>query len=105
MMEARSSLPGLTAAGVPLSSAGAGGGSAGAWPVARPAMVANTGAITAAPLSKSLRFIGGIVAEGRAMAGMLAVFAEFKREILSERVRAGLAEARPTGQRLGRPPT
>ena len=39
------------------------------------------------------------------MAGMLAVFAEFEREILSERVRAGLAEARPTGQRLGRPPT
>jgi DNA invertase Pin-like site-specific DNA recombinase len=42
---------------------------------------------------------------GRAMAGMLAVFAEFEREILSERVRAGLAEARPNGQRLGRPTT
>jgi DNA invertase Pin-like site-specific DNA recombinase len=40
---------------------------------------------------------------GRAMAGLLAVFAEFEREILRERVRAGLAEARQNGQRLGRP--
>ena len=31
---------------------------------------------------------------GRAMAGLLAVFAEFEREILRERVRAGLAHAR-----------
>src|ERR1035438_2696345 len=67
MMETRASLPGLTAAGAPLSSAGAGGGSAGAWPVARPAMDANTGATTAAPMSRSLRFIGGIVAESRAI--------------------------------------
>ena len=42
---------------------------------------------------------------GRAMAGMLAVFAEFEREILRERVRAGLAHARQNGQRLGRPVT
>jgi putative DNA-invertase from lambdoid prophage Rac len=42
---------------------------------------------------------------GRAMAGLLAVFAEFEREILRERVRAGLAHARANGQRLGRPPT
>lgn len=42
---------------------------------------------------------------GRAMAGMLAVFAEFEREILRERVRAGLAHARESGMRLGRPPT
>ena len=40
---------------------------------------------------------------GRAMAGLLAVFAEFEREILRERVRAGLEEARRRGQRLGRP--
>ncbi|MGH9432909.1 MAG: recombinase family protein [Terriglobia bacterium] len=38
---------------------------------------------------------------GRAM----AVFAEFEREILRERVRAGLAHARHNGQRLGRPLT
>ena len=42
---------------------------------------------------------------GRAMAGLLAVFAEFEREILRERVRAGLAHARENGQRLGRPIT
>jgi len=42
---------------------------------------------------------------GRAMAGLLAVFAEFEREILRERTRAGLAHARRSGKRLGRPPT
>ncbi|MBZ5565787.1 MAG: recombinase family protein [Acidobacteriia bacterium] len=42
---------------------------------------------------------------GRAMAGLLAAFAEFEREILRERVRAGLAHARQNGQRLGRPLT
>jgi putative DNA-invertase from lambdoid prophage Rac len=42
---------------------------------------------------------------GRAMAGLLAVFAEFEREILRERVRAGLAHARHNGKRLGRPAT
>jgi putative DNA-invertase from lambdoid prophage Rac len=39
------------------------------------------------------------------MAGLLAVFAEFERDILRERVRAGLAHARQNGKRLGRPPT
>lgn len=42
---------------------------------------------------------------GRAMAGMLAVFAEFEREILRERVRAGIAEARKNGKPHGRPAT
>ena len=42
---------------------------------------------------------------GRAMAAMLAVFAEFEREVLRERVRAGLAHARQTGKTLGRPLT
>lgn len=42
---------------------------------------------------------------GRAMAGMLAVFAEFEREILRERVRAGIAEARKNGKKHGRPAT
>jgi putative DNA-invertase from lambdoid prophage Rac len=39
------------------------------------------------------------------MAGLLAVFAEFERELLRERVRAGLAHARQQGKRLGRPPS
>ena len=42
---------------------------------------------------------------GRAMAALLAVFAEFEREILRERVRAGLAHAQQNCKRLGRPPT
>src|SRR5712664_1093358 len=42
---------------------------------------------------------------GRAMAGLLAIFAEFEREILRERTRVGLAQARQNGQRLGRPAT
>jgi DNA invertase Pin-like site-specific DNA recombinase len=42
---------------------------------------------------------------GRAMAGLLAIFAEFEREILGERTRAGLAHARERGIRLGRPAT
>src|SRR5579872_3089490 len=42
---------------------------------------------------------------GRAMAGLLAIFSEFEREVLRERTRAGLAHARANGQRLGRPAT
>src|SRR6266853_594897 len=42
---------------------------------------------------------------GRAMAGLLAICAEFEREILRERTRAGLAHARQNGIRLGRPAT
>jgi putative DNA-invertase from lambdoid prophage Rac len=40
---------------------------------------------------------------GRAMAGLLAVFAEFEREILRERVKAGIAQARKEGKPHGRP--
>jgi len=42
---------------------------------------------------------------GRALAGLLAVFAEFEREILRERVKAGIAQARKEGKPHGRPPT
>lgn len=42
---------------------------------------------------------------GRAMAAMLAVFAEFEREILRERVKAGIAQARKAGKPHGRPAT
>ena len=42
---------------------------------------------------------------GRAMAGLLAVFAAFEREILQERTKAGLAHARQNGKQLGRPMT
>jgi len=42
---------------------------------------------------------------GRAMAGLLAIFAEFEREILRDRTRAGLAQARWNGKHLERPLT
>jgi putative DNA-invertase from lambdoid prophage Rac len=36
---------------------------------------------------------------------MLAVFAEFERDILRDRVKAGIAQARRDGKPHGRPPT
>ena len=42
---------------------------------------------------------------GRAMAGLLSVFAQFENEILRERIRVGIAEARLQGKHLGRPVT
>ncbi len=42
---------------------------------------------------------------GRAMAGMLAIFAEFEREILRDRVKSGIAQARKDGRPHGRPRT
>ena len=42
---------------------------------------------------------------GRAMAGMLSIFAEFERDIIRERVKAGIANARAKGKRHGRPKT
>jgi putative DNA-invertase from lambdoid prophage Rac len=39
------------------------------------------------------------------MAGLLSLFAEFEHEILRERIRAGIAEARLKGKRFGRPLT
>jgi putative DNA-invertase from lambdoid prophage Rac len=44
-------------------------------------------------------------ASGRALAGMLAVFAEFERDILRDRVKAGIAQARKEGKPHGRPIT
>jgi DNA invertase Pin-like site-specific DNA recombinase len=41
--------------------------------------------------------------KARAMAGLLSVFAAFEHDVLRERVRVGLAEARRKGKRLGRP--
>jgi DNA invertase Pin-like site-specific DNA recombinase len=42
---------------------------------------------------------------GRALAGMLAVFAEFERDILRDRVKAGITQARKEGKPHGRPRT
>ncbi len=40
---------------------------------------------------------------GRALFGMLAVFAEFERAMIRERVNTGLSRAKANGKRLGRP--
>ena len=40
---------------------------------------------------------------GRALFGMLAVFAEFERAMIRDRVNAGLSRAKANGKRLGRP--
>jgi DNA invertase Pin-like site-specific DNA recombinase len=40
---------------------------------------------------------------GRAMAGMLAVFAQFERELIGERTRAGLSVIRSQGRPISRP--
>lgn len=42
---------------------------------------------------------------GRAMAGLLSIFAEFEREVLRERVKSGIAHAREKGKNHGRPST
>ena len=41
---------------------------------------------------------------GRLMLGMLATLAEYERELITERVNAGIAAARARGTRFGRPP-
>jgi DNA invertase Pin-like site-specific DNA recombinase len=42
-------------------------------------------------------------AAGRALAGMLGVFAQFEYELRRERVLAGIAQARRDGRHIGRP--
>lgn len=42
---------------------------------------------------------------GKAMAGMLSVFSEFERDMLRERIRAGIAQAKKKGRAHGRPRT
>jgi len=39
------------------------------------------------------------------MIGLLSVFAEFERDMIRERVKAGIAQARAEGKKHGRPPT
>jgi DNA invertase Pin-like site-specific DNA recombinase len=41
---------------------------------------------------------------GRVMFAVIGAMAEFERELIRERIRAGLARARAQGKRLGRPP-
>lgn len=41
---------------------------------------------------------------GRMMAGIMASLAEFERDLLRERIRSGISNARSKGKRFGRPP-
>ena len=41
---------------------------------------------------------------GKAMFGMMGVFAQFERSLIQERIKAGLERAKAQGKRLGRPP-
>lgn len=43
-------------------------------------------------------------AAGRMMLGVLATLAEYERELITERINAGIAAARADGTRFGRPP-
>jgi DNA invertase Pin-like site-specific DNA recombinase len=40
---------------------------------------------------------------GRALFGMMGVFSEFERSMISERTKAGMARAKAAGKRIGRP--
>lgn len=42
---------------------------------------------------------------GKAFAGLLAVFSEFERDLLTERIKAGIVQARKKGKIHGRPAT
>lgn len=46
----------------------------------------------------------GTTAYGRAMLNMASVFAELERDLIRDRVKAGLARVKAQGKRLGRPP-
>lgn len=42
---------------------------------------------------------------GKAMAQLLSVFAEYERNLISERIKAGMSQAKVKGKRIGRPAT
>src|SRR5262249_48571136 len=44
-----------------------------------------------------------LVADNVAIAGFLAVFAEFERDVIRERIKAGIIDARKRGKTHGRP--
>ena len=77
------------------------------WGRSLPDLVANLQELNAlgvgfVSLTEALDFT---TPSGKALAGMLAVFAEFERDMLRERIKAGIAHARARGQAHGRPKT
>jgi putative DNA-invertase from lambdoid prophage Rac len=58
--------------------------------------------ITFVSITEALDFT---TSAGRAMIGLLSVFAEFERDMIRERVKAGIAQSRAEGKPHGRPQT
>ena len=54
-------------------------------------------------IKEGIRFEGRQDLQTKVMTTLFALFAEVERELISERTRAGLARARSSGKRLGRP--
>jgi DNA invertase Pin-like site-specific DNA recombinase len=72
-----------------------------------PHLVATLGDLQAAGIDLffAKQAIDTTTSSGRALFGMLSVFAEFERDMIRERVQAGVDRARAIGKRLGRPAT
>ena len=54
-------------------------------------------------IKENIRFEGRRDIQTKVMTTMFALFAEVERDLISERTREGLAKARASGRRLGRP--
>ena len=54
-------------------------------------------------LKENIRVEGKSNIQTKAMTTLVALFAEVERDLISERTRAGLARARSSGGKLGRP--
>ncbi len=54
-------------------------------------------------LKENIRVEGKRDIQTKVMTTLFALFAEVERDLISERTREGLARARPSGRKLGRP--
>ena len=54
-------------------------------------------------IKENIRFEGRQDLQTKVMTTLFALFAEVERELISERTREGLAKARASGKKLGRP--
>ena len=54
-------------------------------------------------VKENIRFEGRQDLQTKVMTTMFALFAEVERDLISERTREGLAKARSSGKKLGRP--
>ena len=59
--------------------------------------------VTFVAIKENIRFRGQRDIQTKVMTTMFALFAEVERDLISERMREGLAKARASGKKLGRP--